>query len=535
MMYLGDFPEDATVYIPFNTFSSDDPSASVTITNLADADIKVHKDGNAVEATTDGATVSIDFDTVTGNHLVTIDTSVDAFYAVGSDYMVRIEGTTVDGATINAWVGIFSIENRHYGNDVSAAEVNAQCDTAIADASLATSAALAIVDSNVDAVLVDTSTTIPAQITALNDLSAADVNAQCDIAIADAGLATASALTTVEGKIDTVDTVVDGIQTDLSNATDGLGAIKGAVDGLNNLSAADVNAEVDTALADIHLDHLLATDYDPATPPGAATALLNELVESDGGVSRFTANALEQAPSGGGAVADWTAAEREEIRDRLGITGTTSAPGGTPSLATAASLATVEGKVDTVDAVVDGIQTDLSNGTDGLGAIKADTAAILTNTGTTIPATLSDIQGATFNAATDSLEAIRNHGDSAWTTAAGFATSGDIAALNDFDPATDGVNVTQIAGSTEAADDLSASASTIERAQAAAGTLTTTAMTTNLTEDTDDHYNGRIIIWTSGALRNQATNITDYNGTTKELTFTAVTEAPTAGDTFVIV
>jgi len=64
----------------------------------------------------------------------------------------------------------------------------------------------------------------------------------------------------------------------------------------NDLSAAAVNAEVDTALTDIHLDHLLAADYDPASKPGTATALLNELVESDGGVSRFTTNALEQAP-----------------------------------------------------------------------------------------------------------------------------------------------------------------------------------------------------------------------------------------------
>lgn len=62
----------------------------------------------------------------------------------------------------------------------------------------------------------------------------------------------------------------------------------------DTISLANINAEVDTALADIHLDHLLAADYDPATPPGVATALLNELIESDGGVSRFTTNALEQ-------------------------------------------------------------------------------------------------------------------------------------------------------------------------------------------------------------------------------------------------
>lgn len=111
--YYGDFPEDATVYMPLNTFSSDDPSASVTATDLADADIKVHKDGSATQIVTDGATVTINFDSITGNHLITIDTSAHADYSVGSDYMVRVEGVTVDGGTINAWIGTFSIENRY--------------------------------------------------------------------------------------------------------------------------------------------------------------------------------------------------------------------------------------------------------------------------------------------------------------------------------------------------------------------------------------------------------------------------------------
>jgi len=108
--YYGDFAEDDTVNIPFNTFTSDDPSASCTITNLVDADLKVHKDGSTDEIVTDGATIVIDFDGITGNHLVTIDTSVHADYSTGSEYAVRMEGTTVDGATINAWVGAFSIE-----------------------------------------------------------------------------------------------------------------------------------------------------------------------------------------------------------------------------------------------------------------------------------------------------------------------------------------------------------------------------------------------------------------------------------------
>jgi len=80
--------------------------------------------------------------------------------------------------------------------------------------------------------------------------------------------------------------------------------LPGQISALNDLSAAQVRTEADAALVAIHLDHLLAVDYDPASPPGAATALLNELVESDGGVARYTANALEQAPTGSGASVD---------------------------------------------------------------------------------------------------------------------------------------------------------------------------------------------------------------------------------------
>ena len=108
--YYGDFAEDDTVKIPFNTFTSDDPSASVTITNLADADIKVHKDGGDTEIATDGASVLINFDSRTGAHLITIDTSAHSDYSTGSEYAVLVEGTTVDGGTINAWIGAFSIE-----------------------------------------------------------------------------------------------------------------------------------------------------------------------------------------------------------------------------------------------------------------------------------------------------------------------------------------------------------------------------------------------------------------------------------------
>lgn len=114
--YYGDLAEDATIDVYLNTFTSDDPSASSTITNFANTDVHIHKDGGLTQRNNAaGITVSIDFDGITGAHLIKIDTSDDTvadFWVTGSDYMVRIEGTTIDGATINAAVATFSIENR---------------------------------------------------------------------------------------------------------------------------------------------------------------------------------------------------------------------------------------------------------------------------------------------------------------------------------------------------------------------------------------------------------------------------------------
>ena len=59
----------------------------------------------------------------------------------------------------------------------------------------------------------------------------------------------------------------------------------------------------------------------------------------------------------------------------------------------------------------------------------------------------------------------------------------------------------------------------------------------DITESTADHYNGRVIIWTSGALLGQATSISDYAavGGIGRFTVVALTEAPANNDTFIIV
>lgn len=95
-------------------------------------------------------------------------------------------------------------------------------------------------------------------------------------------------------------------------------------------------------------------------------------------------------------------------------------------------------------------------------------------------------------------------------------------------------NVTQIGSSSTAATNAKNGYLGLVAGEAAAGTLSTTTVTTNLTEATNDHYNGRVLTFISGVLAGQQTLIEDYNGTGKALTVVALTEAPEAGDAFII-
>jgi len=96
------------------------------------------------------------------------------------------------------------------------------------------------------------------------------------------------------------------------------------------------------------------------------------------------------------------------------------------------------------------------------------------------------------------------------------------------------VDAIAVSGDTTAADNLEGAAETIVLSTCTTGSSTTSVIT-NLTEATDDHYNGRTIVFRTGNLVGQAATITDYNGTTKTITVAAMTEAPSNGDAFAIV
>jgi hypothetical protein len=98
-------------------------------------------------------------------------------------------------------------------------------------------------------------------------------------------------------------------------------------------------------------------------------------------------------------------------------------------------------------------------------------------------------------------------------------------------------NIAAINDVAAAAINLALSTGEIIVGAAQTGTLSSTQMTTDLTEATDNHYIGRVILWTSGVLKGQRSFITDYAGASGLLTYdvTETGEAPSNGDTFIII
>jgi len=209
-------------------------------------------------------------------------------------------------------------------------------------------------------------------------------------------------------------------------------------------NAGDNDVDVTAYLYDIsahpslvqnHLDHLLAADYDPSSKPGVATALLNEIVENDGGVSRFTENALEQGPDTTTGLAlhgDYDAAK----------TAASSTDVTTAHSTTDGKIDAVQDAVTTIAEDVENIDGDAMRGTDGANTTVPDAAGT----------------AAALHAITDALEphgtAMRGTDGANTTvpdaagTAAGLHTTTDskIDGLNNFDPANDEVDIGKVKG-----------------------------------------------------------------------------------------
>jgi hypothetical protein len=78
-------------------------------------------------------------------------------------------------------------------------------------------------------------------------------------------------------------------------------------------------------------------------------------------------------------------------------------------------------------------------------------------------------------------------------------------------------------------------ANEVEATTVTDATSSTTFAATGLLDDTDNHYNDGVMVFTSGANRGQPKRILDFTGATKEITVSAAFETtPSIGDSFVI-
>jgi hypothetical protein len=96
-------------------------------------------------------------------------------------------------------------------------------------------------------------------------------------------------------------------------------------------------------------------------------------------------------------------------------------------------------------------------------------------------------------------------------------------------------DMTKINGDATAASNLQKSASVIYQGSVTGAATTTTLVDSGLTQADTDHWKGRILLFTSGNLKFQGTDITSFNAGAHQLGFTALTNAPSGGDSYVIV
>ena len=276
------------------------------------------------------------------------------------------------------------------------------------------------------------------------------------------------------------------------------------------------------------------------------------------------------AGGGGGGGGDATAANQTTIINHLTDVKGTSFVKDTHSLTD-------------ITADVTGLNGDVMRGTDGANTVAPDNtsiAAILVDTGTTIPNSISTLND--FDPALDTVANVTTVGSVTnpvtTDTASRDASKADVTGLSTFDASTDAV-ITDAASRTASQADVSAlataasiaalndpSAATIADAvwdEAFSGhnvagsfgkivrqiyegvvsqdgsvndaSATTTTFVTNLTQATDGFYHDKVIVFVSGSLAGQARHIETYTGSTKSITVSeAFTSAPANADEFLI-
>lgn len=270
----------------------------------------------------------------------------------------------------------------------------------------ATASALATAQSDLDTILTDTGTTIPSQISGLNNLSAAQVNAEVDTALSDYDPPTRTELTadtnSILSRIGTPTDFGSGTSTIAANlqdlADDGTATYDRTTD---SLQAVRDHIGDGTNLTEVggDGDHLTAIDLPNQTMDitgsisGSVGSVTGGINTSGGTIT--TLDALDAAQdtqhsttqsalstlagkfTGITSVANWLrlffrkdTAIAIDASTELAEINADGGSGAGSYVSTTDSLEATQDDLTTVSTAVSGIQTDLDNGTDGLGALK---------------------------------------------------------------------------------------------------------------------------------------------------------------------
>jgi hypothetical protein len=303
------YPAGSTQYIFFATYGG--LGQSITLTGLAVTDIEIYKNGSVTQRASDNGyalldTDGIDFDGITGIHGFSLDlndNSDASFYAVGSKYVVIVSTVTVDGQTDSFIADRFEIIAAEHTAGYPVVTIKdgtgtGEIDTssggvlvssiaagAITAAAIATDAidADAIADNAINAGAIATGALTAAKFAA-GAIDAAALAADAGTEIATAVWASAARTLTAldedsttidldatiqaanDARFDSLDSAVGAVQTtanaidakttnlpsdpaDHSVIIDATNAILAAVAALNNISVADVNAQMVDVLA----------------------------------------------------------------------------------------------------------------------------------------------------------------------------------------------------------------------------------------------------------------------------------------------
>ena len=327
------------------------------------------------------------------------------------DAILLDTGTTLDAAIAVIDANVDQIETavitNAAGTDIAADIIAMKADTAaiLVDTGTTLDTKLDTIDGNVDTILVDT-----------NELQGDWANGgRLDLLI-DAILVDTG--TTLDGKIDTIDSNVDAILVDTNSLNDSKIP--------DTISLANINTQVDTALSDIQLDHLLHV-------ADASTTTNNSIVAkmvSKSGTAAFssftnTTDSLEalrdnQSGATAAAIADAVLDEALSGHTTSGTLGKAVADIETDATAILVDTGTtLDGKIDTIDSNVDAILVDTGTTLDGkIDTIDGIVDSILVDTGTTLDAAI-----AVIDTNVDQIEA------AVITNAAGADIAADIIAL----------------------------------------------------------------------------------------------------------